>query len=264
MSVKDWFQLKSKSVLGVLIVVCTCVLAASQTSKPAVSSAASKPAESAKLTAPLAHNADTPDILRETQLTVGEPDYAGLVWWIPFEFWQESAAKNGMSREQSGYQFRALKDYTIVGVFVAKISALGAFDFVHAEGLQKSIVLRDASGKEYGVVKEPAQDAKNLAAIMKPILSSAMGKAGENFELLFFPARAKDGEPIADANQKGRFAVVLKDIAGVPESVYEFRLPLTSLTPAKYCPVGKERVHADWDYCPYHGVALNPSKVASK
>ena len=266
MSAKNWGQLRNKVVLSVIVVIAACVLASSQQpAKHAVVApgSASKTTE-AKSRVPVVHTADTLDILRETQLTVAEESYLGLIWWIPFEFWQQAAAKNGVTPEQSEKQFGVLRNYTIVGSFVAKVSSLGAFDFVPAEGLQKSIVLRDSSGREYTAVKEPAQDAKNLAAIMKPILSSAMGKAGENFEMLFFPARTTDGQPIADASQKGKFSVVLKEIAGVPESIYEFSLPLTSLTPPKYCPAGKERVHADWEYCPWHGVALNPTKTAAK
>ena len=99
--------------------------------------------------------------------------------------------------------------------------------------------------------------AKNLAELIKPILSNAMGRAGENFALMFFPARTKSGNQIADATTKGSFTVVLKDAAGEPETIYLWRTPLTSFSTPRYCPAGKERVHANWDYCPWHGVKLD-------
>ena len=189
---------------------------------------------------------------------IREKEYVGLVWWIPFEFWQISGAKRGIPEETTAHNMKALKDYTIVAVFAAKVSALGAFDFVSLDDLHRDVVLRDAAGNECQYIPEPSQDAKNLAAIVKPILSSAMGKTGENFDMLFFPARGKGGEVIAEATHKGQFQVVLKNnMVGVPESVYQWHTPVTSIAPPKYCPVGKERVHADWDYCPWHGMALN-------
>ena len=131
-------------------------------------------------------------------------------------------------------------------------------DFLPNTELRKNVFLRFA-GDDYSVVQEPSQEAKNLSAILKPVLSAALGKAGENFELLFFPAQNRTGATIADARDKGTFSVVLKNLVGVPESVYQWRLPLTSISPPKFCPVGKERVNANWDYCPWHGVSLNPT-----
>lgn len=204
------------------------------------------------------HTYDDPDLTREVQLGVREKDYVGLVWWIPFEFWEVAGSKRGIPAESTAKNMSALKDYTTVASFIAKVSGMGSFTFVPTEEMHKKIVLRDSLGNEYPSVAEPSQDAKNLAAMMKPLLGAAMGKAGENFDMLFFPARGKNGELIADAKQKGQFSVVLKsNLVGVPESAYEWRTPLTAVAPPKYCPVGGERVHADWDFCPHHGVALN-------
>jgi hypothetical protein len=210
------------------------------------------------------HSGDSPDLLRETQLTVQEPGYAGLVWWIPFEFWQHAMTDRGLSPDEADKNFAALKDYIVIGTFAAKVGGLGGMDFIPPAELEKNIFVRAASGDEFAIVTDPAQDAKNLAAMMKPMLASAMGKAGENFDVLFFPARDKHGNIIADAQQKGTFSIVLKNIVGVPESVYEWRLPLTSVSPPKFCPVGKERVNANWHFCPWHGVALNKSADAQK
>jgi hypothetical protein len=204
------------------------------------------------------HPADDPDLMHELQFGVRGKNVVGMVWWVPSEFWQISGEKRGIPAETTAQNMKALKDYTIVAVFLARVSGLGAFDFIPIEEIRKNSFLRDASGNEYRSIPEPSQDAKNLAAILKPILSAAMGKAGENFDLFFFPARGKGRDLIASATQKGRFSVVLKDnMVGVSESAYEFHTPLTAIAPAKFCPVGKERVHADWDYSPRHGVALN-------
>jgi len=70
---------------------------------------------------------DTPDILRETQLAIRHPGYAGLVWWIPFEFWKKSAMDRGLSAEKVEQTFGKLKDYTVISVFGAKVSSLASF-----------------------------------------------------------------------------------------------------------------------------------------
>jgi hypothetical protein len=206
------------------------------------------------------HNTDVPDLLRETQISIGEKGYAGLVWWIPFEFWVQSAAAQGISTEKTAEDLKALKDYTVVGMFLAAVTDYGAFHYVTPAELRQKVTLRDSEGDEYRPILDPAQDAKTLAAVMKPALTNAMGPAGENFEIMFFPARNKAGELIADATAKGMFSVVLRDPPDLPESVYQWRLPLTSVSPPKYCPVGGERVQANWNYCPWHGVSLNPAK----
>jgi hypothetical protein len=202
------------------------------------------------------HTADDPGILHETQITVDVNGRTGLVWWIPFEFWVNAAEKNGTPADKARQSFSALQDYIVVGVLLAKVSDLGTFDYVSPADLQKKTFVRDAGGQEYATVGEVGGDAKNLADIMKPMLANAMGRAGENFAMIFFPAKSKSGKRIADATSKGQFSIVLKDIAGEPETIYHWRTPLSSLSAPRYCPVGKERVHADWDYCPWHGVKL--------
>jgi len=151
---------------------------------------------------------------------------------------------------------KALRDYTIVGVMAAKVSSLGSFDYVTPADLQKKVFIRDAGGSDYAALAEVNGDAKNLADVMRPMLANALGRAGENFAMIFLPARDRAGHPIADALTRGQFAVVLKDTLGEPETVYLWKTPLTSVTPPRYCPVGKERVHANWDYCPWHGAKL--------
>lgn len=203
------------------------------------------------------HTTDDVDVLRETQLGIDPNGRTGLVWWIPFEFWVRSGEKNGSSPEKTREQLKALQDYTIVGVFVGKINALASIDYVPPGDLQKNVFLRDSEGQEYPAITELTGDAKSLADLLKPVLSNAMGRAGENFAFLFFPAKKKGGQRIAEEKSKGTFSVVLTDVLGEPETIFLWRTPLTSFSPPRYCPVGKERVHADWDYCPRHGVKLD-------
>ena len=202
------------------------------------------------------HSADDPDVLRETQLTIGTHGYSGLIWWIPYEFWGRSAVKAGTSQERALETFKVMKEYTVVGVMVAKVSPLGSFEYLTPADLQKKTFIRDSSGNDYISFTNVTGDAKTVADLMRPILANAMGRAGENFAMLFFPGKDRTGAQIADALGKGQFSVVLKDAIGEPETIYLWRTPLTAFSPTRVCPVGKERVHANWDYCPWHGVKL--------
>ncbi len=206
--------------------------------------------------APSTHTADDPGILRETQLGIDFNGRSGLVWWIPFEFWVSSAEKNGTPADQTRKNLSALQDYTVVSVLLGKVSALGSVEYVPPEELRKKTIIRDSDGQEYTAIAELTGDAKTLADVLKPMLANAMGRAGDNFAFLFFPAKGKNGKAIADATTKGQFSVVLKEVVGDAETTFLWRTPLTSLSPPRYCPVGKERIHADWDYCPWHGVKL--------
>jgi hypothetical protein len=242
------------SIISLLVfsLCCIAVPLSSETNAPSVVAGAS--AEP--------HRGDIPDIVRETQLGIRAPGYSGLIWWVPTDFWIQSSIRRGISPERAAETYRPLQEYTVALIFVAKVSDLGVFEFVPPDQLQKKVFLRDATANEYAALPEVSDAAKNLAGIMKPLLANAMGKAGENITMLFFPAKNKAGALIADASAKGSFQIVLKDTVGLSQDVYEWRLPLTSLSPAKYCPAGKERVNANWTYCPWHGVALDNSTVA--
>lgn len=206
-----------------------------------------------------AHTPDTPDLVRETQLRIAEPGYAGLVWWVPFEFFTQAGLSRGTAAEKTAESLGFLKQYTVVMVFAAQ-PKFGGFDFVSPRELQKKVVVRDAVGNDYTAIPEPSLEAQNITSRLKEMLTSGMGKGGENSAVLFFPARGKGGEVIADAHATGTFSVVLRDVVGVPESIYTWRLPLTTVMSPRYCPLGKERLNANWEYCPWHGVKLEPPK----
>jgi hypothetical protein len=237
---------KTLLILGLIV----CLAASGFAQQPAAATTGSAPAVGN------IHTPDDPEILRETQQIISTPGYTGVVWWIPFEFWELSGAKAGRAPEKTREALKALRDYTIVGVMAAKVSQLGAFEYVSPSDLQKKVFLRDAAGNDYAAVVDVNGDAKNLADLMRPMLANALGRAGENFAMLFLPARDKSGRLIADALSKGQFSVVLKDTLGEPETIYLWRTPLTSVSTPRYCPVGKERVHANWEYCPWHGAKL--------
>lgn len=198
---------------------------------------------------------DIDDLIAECQRAVRGRSYVGFVWWVPVEFWLESA------REESGIppsvveEFEALRAYTTVVVVAGRIGRLGTVHFVSGEDLRANIVIRDRKGIEYRPLAEISEEARMLALVLRPVLAQATGRMGESMEVLFFPGANSEGDPISHPLRVGGFEVVLRHVVG-DEQVFEFRTPLSSLRPPRFCPAGGERVEANWKFCPWHATPL--------
>jgi len=196
---------------------------------------------------------DVDDLIQECQRSVRGKRRAGLVWWIPPEFWEASSESNAADTKAL---VDALRKYTMVAVAYGKVGPIGTIDWVPAAEIRTKTFLRNASGEEFSPLESVSTEAQILQGVLRPVLAGAIGKLGENLEILYFPAEDQKGVPLADPRGQRSFSVVLRLPEGEGESVFEWRLPLTSLVPPRFCPVGKERLKADWDYCPWHGSRL--------
>ncbi len=195
------------------------------------------------------------EFIQETQQAVPGNDYAGLVWWIPAEFWEISAKAQGA--ETASEQFKPLRDYTMVVLAVGKVSGLAGITWVPRTKLQNKVFLRDSKGMEYPPLETAPSEVSMIPILFNAMFSKMLGEMGENLQTFFFPSKDSNGNLLADASSKGSFSVVLRDIAGPGDSIYEWKLPLASLSPSKLCPVGGEQLKANWNYCPWHGTALD-------
>ena len=204
---------------------------------------------------------DFSGLIKETQQTPDEPGYAGLVWWIPTEYWILASERSGLTEEKAKQRFSPLEKYTIVAVAVGKIG-IGNIDWLPEPTIRENVFLRDSDGNTYSPVQKLAGDAEGLATIIKPVFANILGTMGQNIQLVFFPASNKMAKPIADPKVPGSFSVVLTKLLDGKDKVFDWTLPLTALSRPKYCPVGKERVQANWKYCPWHGVKLDDVSTA--
>ncbi len=202
------------------------------------------------------------DIIKETQKSVGRKGITGLVWWIPPEFWEESATQNGTSLQKAQQTFAPMRQYTMVIAAVGKLG-LGNINWYSENELRSNTTLTDFEGTSYKPLTEISPDAKGIASIVKPVLTNILGPMGQSLQIMFFPAKTAKGFLIADPVREGSFSISIADTTGEKPFNFEWKLPLTSLSPPKYCPVGNERVEANWKYCPWHGVKLpdSPARV---
>jgi hypothetical protein len=223
---------------------------------PVLGQEASKPASSAA-------DFDMSAFIKETQQSVNEPGFIGLVWWIPTQYWEISAERSGTPEEKAKERFAPLRKYTLIVVVVGKIG-IGNINYISEPEIRDATTLHDSEGNVYQPVQQLSGDAQGLVTIIKPLFGNMMGQMGQNIQMLFFPATNKMAKPIADPTSSGNFTVTLSKIVAGKDKILEWRLPLTTLSPPKYCPVGKERVQANWKYCPWHGVRLDePAAGAS-
>jgi hypothetical protein len=194
-------------------------------------------------------------IIKETQRQIGGKNLAGLVWWVPAEFWEESAMQQGSSLQQARETFGSLREYTVVIVLTGKIG-IGNINWYSDNELRSNTSFHDADGQVCKPLTDVSSDAAGVISIIKPVMANILGPAGQNLQILFFPSKTRSGMLIADPIREGRFAISIENLPGTKPLRFEWLLPLTSLTPAKFCPFGKERVEANWNYCPWHGVKL--------
>lgn len=192
---------------------------------------------------------DLDDLLDETQQSVRGDGRAGMVWWIPVEFWQASNPADAKD-------FQILRDYTMVAVVVGKVSAFGSISWIAEADIRKSARLRDPSGAVHPPLETVSGDARVLGDVLRPVLRNALGAMGESIVVLFFPGRDAKGRLLIDPRMQATFAIELRDLPNIGSSVHTWNLPLTSLSLPRFCPTGKERVQASWKFCPWHGTAL--------
>ncbi len=211
---------------------------------PTRGEAPGKPPNDAAVTASAA-TVDPDDLNEEITQQVRGKKHIGVVLWLPPDW----AMANGSGREIADLLGR----YTVVAVVVGQVGALGP-TFASAADIRGKVVLR--KGKvDYAPAEKVSSEADFLASVLRAVFAKVLGRMGEGFEILFFPSVDR-GEPLADPRRPGTFSVVIRDLAGQPESLYTYHLPLSSVLPPKLCPVGKERVKASWKYCPWHGIPL--------
>jgi hypothetical protein len=125
--------------------------------------------------------------MKETQQSVNEAGYVGLVWWIPNQFWEVAAERAGMSPETAKERYAPLRKYTLIVVAVGK-AGIANIDYISEPVIRDATTLRDSDGTVYRPVQKVSGDADGLLALMKVMFGKTMGPLGQNIQMLFFPA----------------------------------------------------------------------------
>jgi len=200
-------------------------------------------------------------LTEESQRIADNADF-DLVWWIPPEFWEVSFLQDATMTPSGVATFmESLRGISIVGVIQADVSPFGSFVFADREvvrkGLSVSFLPDDGRPRHLSPIETLEPDLELLLSQITPILSAAMGSAGENFHFFVFSdiGDGSDVERLVSPYDSGELAIML---AGrTPDSPLEFviELPMDSLFVPRTCPNGKA-AHVSWSYCPWDGSRL--------
>ena len=198
---------------------------------------------------------DLPSLVRETQKIETRNNKIGMFWWIPTDFWEISWKKQGHSSEEAREKFLPLRKYNLF-LIAAGTTETGNIKWRTEEEIRKAIVLFDSNGNIYRPIEVVPLDIQALFDTLKPTLKLTMGRTGENSYFLLFPTMGPAGAPSADLRKPSEISMQVRNLMGPSTDIYAWRLPLSSLSPPKYCPVGKEQLEPSWRYCPWHGIKL--------
>lgn len=193
----------------------------------------------------------------ETQKSSPQADKMTLVWWIPGEFWQASLGEDpSLTPTQVADFVKILSPYNIFVVADGKIGSFGGITYRSEEEIRNSIQLVDKAGNKYSPMSgdKVDADAKNLLAMLKPVLGNMLGSIGQNLHFYVFPTKNKEGAILMEAKKEGSFTFKLGG------SEFKWKLPIGSLLPLKTCPVDGEELNGAWKYCPWHGTVLKEPK----
>lgn len=224
-------------------------------SSPAAA-ATSKPSQSQPAGETETPAVDLSSMLKETQQMDSRNGKLGVFWWVPAEYFEQSAINSGMSPGQARRSFAPMHAYTMFVVAVGSVG-FGNIDWLPEDKVRAAIALRDQNGNTYKPLDKVSNDAQAFADLMKPVLKNMLRPTGEGLRFVFFANKDSLGREFTNPTQRSEFTLVVSGlIVQGATSNYTWRLPLTSLTPPRYCPIGKERLEASWKFCPWHGNKL--------
>lgn len=231
----------------------------------ALSCAAQQPTTSAKPQATSAADAeassaaesgfDLQALIKETEQVDMRQKKIGIFWWVPPDYWNVVLKQQGYTNAQVIKAFEPFKKYNLFMVAVGEQN-MDAATFATEVEIKKNIALRDQHGNGYKPLPETPEEIGTILGYMRPVLKKMLGNFGEGMQFVIFPAKDMNGNIFADAHTNAQIFLDVTDLMGPPTSTYTWKFPLTALSPPKFCPVGKEKVEANWQFCPWHGNKL--------
>lgn len=196
---------------------------------------------------------DLQKLSQETMQWDRDQEVIRLVWWIPTEFWRESFKSNpNLAEEQKQAFYKAVDDYVVVVVIEAKLSALGSLTPSPQERIAERLSLAVGQTEKRRPLSESEirGDARNLFAVMKPVMESMLGQFGQGMVFFCFDGMDAEGNRLLDPGRENFFSI---DLGG---KTYNWRLPLGSLLPPKYDAETGEEFPGNYVYSPFSGRKL--------
>jgi hypothetical protein len=200
-----------------------------------------------------AQGVDLQKLTQETQKLERGENVVRLVWWIPTEFWKESFKKvTSLTEDQKTAFYKTVDDYIVLSVIDAKTTVFGSV----IPTLRDEIVSKLSLAIDQGTTLRPlpdsevSSDARNLFAMMKPVLANILGQFGQSMEFICFKGIDSQGKKLLDPLGSGSLSVTLGN------TIFRWRLPLGSLLPPNYDLQTGEEFPGNYIYNPFTGRKL--------
>jgi hypothetical protein len=187
-------------------------------------------------------------------------DSLGIAWWISWDYWKTAFLQDKQISPTEIQSFESeLRPVFMLAVVQANVSSEGNFDFFSEEKIQRGLkvtyINRDGKAITLKPIEKISPNLSLLQQSLRPMLSKAMGKFGQNVWLFVYSDVDSSGKRIVSPYEPGELRLSLADKNGVKRSQLVFEFPLNSLFVPRLCPNGKP-AHISWKYCPWDGTNL--------
>ncbi|MGH2901855.1 MAG: hypothetical protein ACRDMZ_24490 [Solirubrobacteraceae bacterium] len=208
------------------------------------------------LLAPLSARAgDSSDIVNESSRTVeGGKGRVASFWWLPQEYWELAAKELEIPAEEQAKVRTLFRDYVLVGALETQLSSTDKKpEFASiADVAKRATFFRD--GEQVEVLREVNPELARLVPSLVYLLRASLSGLGDGLRLLPLPNLDAKGNPILTGNARGELKPLYRFDESSPPQEVIWHAPLTAIAGAKKCPKGGEKLEANWDFCPWHGV----------
>ena len=192
-------------------------------------------------------------LLTETQLMNDDPNTMEMIWWIPLDFWETTAAQDPSTNPE---ELVALKELMVgkelFAVVKGEIGYFGGITYEPLEQILKEFNVTHAGNRLRALKPEEiSADLNNFLDMVSPMMANMFGEMGKNMHFIFLTSEISSETFSINATGDEKINISLGD-----DFSSTLQLPLGSLLMEKKCPRDGQLLSGKWTYCPYHGNSL--------
>ena len=197
---------------------------------------------------------DQTELIRELQKWNKTNDNMSFSFWIPNSYWRVVLSENKQVPKEFIDKIESVfKNYILLIVGDLKIELDGTMTYTEESFLRKSISITDKLGENHYPLSsnQITPDTNDFVNYIKPMFAQMLGQMGKGMHIYLFDIKNQKNENIINELETGEFIVKHS------EKEFKWNLPLVSLLETKYCPIDKEEMKGNWNFCPIHGIKLS-------
>ena len=184
------------------------------------------------------------DLISDIVKTTKDEQDVKQVFWIPKIYWELALKDSPYGNEAVINEINTIVDN--YEIFAVSDIQMTAFSGVKKNELKSVKLIID--NEFYKPIDHLPDDLEALLNSLLPVFKKMLGEYGSSIEIIVFD---NSNRITPSMLEQGQFSI---EVNG---TVFDYRLPLSSLVPKKVCPVDNKTHNGNWVYCPWHGEKLN-------